>query len=223
MTTPCVAIEEIADVVQLPRDDARRRHVESCARCSALAVAIEAFVSAQAIEGSNPASANDRLAAFITTLAERDGPAPASRTISRSPRRGSGFSLLRPVWGISAAVAVLLVLAIVRVHPWLPNPGVVRGGSAGGVIVEAAGVAGDGTITLRWEPVAGADSYAVTILAADMSEIASTAPTPETTVTLPPDSPVLPAPRPGPVFWQVTAFASGDAVATSAPQPLDLH
>ncbi len=223
MTTPCVAIEEIADVVRLPRDDARRGHVETCARCSALALAIEEFVHAQAVDGSNPGDANDRLAAFIATLVESNGPAPASRTISRAPRRGFGFSLMRPVWGISAALALLLVVAIVRVHPWLPNDGVVRGGSPGGVVVEAAGVAGDGTITLRWEPVAGADSYAVTVFAADMSEIASTAPTSETTVTLPSDSPLLPAPRTGRVFWQVTAFASGDAVATSAPQPLALR
>lgn len=214
MTDTCLDIEAIAEVLQLPASDPRRRHVERCARCSALALAYEAFVRAEPVAGADPADARRRLAAAVPG---EKGPRVMSRRDAAPGRRRGARWILRPVWGVATVVGLLVVVAVIRLHPWLPAPTVLRGGSNERIHVEAPVTGEDGAIELRWSAVEGADAYRVTLLAADLSEISTTAATPDTHLTLPPGSSAKGEKLRA--YWQVTAFAGGDPVATSAPVP----
>ena len=213
MTTRCLSVEEIARLGTADARDPQRRHVDSCARCAALAVEYAEFVRAQPGEGADVGDAARHLSAFV---AERIVREPASAATQRPPRRRFDLSYRRLLlMAASAAAAVVLVVVVAR---WQSTPDEVRlRGEGVALQLEPYTVAVDGTVVLSWSAVPGADGYRVQILGADLSERAVLAPAVGTTAVL---SPAILALERGTYYWEVTALAAGDAIVSSAPAPL---
>ena len=212
MTNECIPVEALGTLETLPPDHPMRRHAETCPRCNAMAFAYAQFVQGDTVEGANPADADRRLDAFIAQHVER-GPAVP---VSGAPKHGRGRWFEMPSFRFAAAAAVLVLIAaaVMRWQPWAGDEIVYRGGSATGITVEAARPANDGTIELRWAAVPGADSYQVTILAADLSEVTRLPATTEARARFDPTT------APGSAYWQVSAMREGGVIANSAPEPV---
>ncbi len=216
MTTRCIPVEEIATVLSLARDDERRRHAESCARCSALMLAHAEFVRASVVEGADPVDARRRLDALIASRVE-GASSPGARPVI--PMRHSHWARLRPVWAIVAAAVVVTGVVLVRDWPQRPGNEAVRGGAHAVIETSPAEVSSDGSVAVHWEPVPGADAYEVTLLAADLSEVRRLGLTTQPFAVVAADV-LSESGRAVAVYWQVTAVKAGDPVATSAPAPI---
>ncbi|HEU4365603.1 MAG TPA: hypothetical protein VFT13_09090 [Candidatus Krumholzibacteria bacterium] len=215
MTTRCLTIEEIARLRTAGATDPGRRHVDACARCSALALAYAEFVGAEPAEGADVGDAGRRLSAFIAEHIER-GPIAAAAS-RRPPRRWFEFTSPGRMWTLVASAAVVAVLAVsVARREVAPDEMLLRG-TADGAQLAAYTVAANGSIPLIWAPIDGADSYRITILREDLSELARIGPVGENSLAFAPAAHSLAVGR---YFWEVTALAGGDPVAWAGPAPL---
>jgi hypothetical protein len=211
---PCIPVEEMGTLKQLPDDDPRRRHVATCPRCSSLMFAYEEFMQAQAVNHASTGAAEASLSAFIAAHIEGG----TAERISGAPRRGRGrwydLSLLR--FAAVAAAVALVAVAVVRWQPWESKEIVYRGEPAQQFSGLSAARVEDGSIEMHWGAVKNADSYRVTILAPDLSEIARLTPAPQLSARFDARSDASPSPA----YWQVTALLEGAEILTSDPQPL---
>ena len=208
--TECIPIEEMGVVATLPVDDPRRKHAAACPRCSTLLFAYDAFVRADDVADADPHAAELRLEQFIAANVVA---ASEAARVSGGPRpergRHVGFFAWRNV--LVAAAVVIGAVALLRWQPWV-EPETVYRGEASAQFSGLVAVAGnDGTIELRWDPVSGADSYRVAILAQDLTEITRVGAT-EAVLRFDPR-----ALNPEPWFWQVTALLEGGEILTSDP------
>jgi hypothetical protein len=214
MTTPCLSIDEIARLADADADagDPGRRHIDTCARCAALAVEYTEFLRARPGMGADVGDARRRLQAFITERIERDPVAAATR---RPPRRWFELSPRRSLLLAASVAAAVLVFAVAR---WQPAPDAVhlRGATDESLMLGAHTVAANKSVVLSWEAVAGADGYRLTILGPDLSERV-VAPVTATSLEFVPARFAL---EPGAYYWEITALAQGDAIASSTPVPL---
>ncbi len=240
MDTRCFNEDEIADVLALDEGDPRKQHLETCAKCRALALVYLEFMQDRSIPaGSDPAGANRRLqSAFIDAQASgsasrdlskarataRSGP-PWERFISWLP-----LTLRRPALA-AAAVVLLASAAYVGIGPRLAGerPGALRGtpsppeGSASSAWLLPVEADPSGHPLLRWRRVPGADAYEVRLFGADLSDFARLGPLSDTLLVLRPG--VLPpeaAPR-GTAGWQVVALQGGLEMAVSSPGTVTLR
>ena len=115
-----------------------------------------------------------------------------------------------------ATVLVVTGVAVMRWQPWVTDEIVYRG-EPGAQFTGLAAMAEGEALVLRWDVVAGADSYRVSILAGDLAEITMLPPTTELSLRFDPRS-LTGDLRPW--FWQVTALVDGGASLTSDPQRL---
>jgi hypothetical protein len=195
----------------LGAEDAKRIHVARCARCSAMLVAYREFVRAGAPGRAQLRDADSRLAAFIAQRVE------GVEVTAGAPRRPRGRWFEIPTFRFAAAAAAMVLVAFALTR-FLPNAGdevVLRGAPRAVFSLEPSRTLADGALELSWAPVANADSYQVTILGTDLSEVFRTPATSETRVTLEAGS--LPAEA---TRWQVTALREGAMVAESSPAAL---
>lgn len=212
----CIPVEELGALDRLPADNPRRRHVATCPRCSALVFAHDEFIRAQAIEGADARGADAHLARFI---AERVESMPVETTRpSGGPRGGRGrwfgFALWRPA--LVGAMLVVMAVAVLRWQPWVTEEIVYRG-EPGTQFTGVSATAGDDVVVLRWNAIARADAYRVSILSEDLIEITRLPPTSDLSLRFDPRS------ADGtlrPWFWQVTALAEGGEILSSDPQRL---
>ena len=212
----CIPLEELGALDRLPADHPLRRHAATCPRCSSLAFAHDEFIRAQSVEGADLRDADARLARFI---AERVESTPVETTRpSGSPRSGrgrwTGFALWRP--GLVAAMLIVTAVAVLRWQPWVSDEIVYRG-EPGTLFTGVSATAEDGVAVLRWDPVARADAYRVSILSEDLTEITQLPVTSEVSLRFDPGS-VSGELRPW--FWQVKALVEGGEVLSSDPQRL---
>lgn len=208
----CIPMEALGELDSLSPDDPRRRHVDRCPRCGALAFAYSEFMRTDPVAGAHVDDADTRLEAFIAArIAVRGAAAPTSGGASR------WFELLslRPAWALAAAVLVLSSVAVLRWQPWRSDEIVYRGAPSSGISVGAPRDLGDGRVELTWSPVRGAESYVVMILSKDLGAIAARE---TTSASLVVDLGALASD--GPAFLQVTALLDGDVIAESPPVPV---
>ncbi len=189
-------------------------HVQGCPRCRALIAQHRAFLENEA----NPAPTPAQLAAADAALAaalEREmsgGRAPQQVTASprslADPPRASWWQALfapalRPAWGF-AAVLVVAGGLYATLRP--VERAEVRGDATQAeVVTTLAPVAGDGVVTLAWEPVAGADGYDVVLLATDLSELGAPLHVREPRLELRRDALPAGVTSGAKLLWQVTA------------------
>ncbi len=224
MKEKCIDIERIAEVLELPDDDPRRRHLDECPRCSALLLSFQAFLEAEEIPGSDPVDAGERLSSFIQSkIAKTLSDTSMSGTAPERP----GFlaeivqSLFRrPVWVMASLVIVAAGMMLWK--PWVEDPLVLRGtiSAETGTPLDLAApqTLEDGSTQLSWVPLDGADSYEVRLYDESLSEIARFGPVTETTFIL--DHSMLPDSTPAAMLWRIVALEEGDEIAASQPAPL---
>ena len=219
MTNECIPVDALGTLKNLPPDHPRRRHAESCPRCSSLAFAYSEFMRGEEVDGADTRAAETSLSRFIAARIEAapDEPAP----VIGAPRRGRGrwFDLSVVRFAAAAAAIALIAVAVLRWQPWNAGEIIYRGGTVQDIGGLRCTAAGDGIFELSWAVVPGSDSYRVTILAPDLTEIAQLTTGGELTARLDPRT--YPGHGdPSSWYWQVTALLEGDEVASSAPQPV---
>jgi len=226
--TPCIPLEELAAVAELPASDPRRAHVAQCPRCGALLDAYARFLEPGAeADAAHVAAADTRLSEFLArTLG---APAPARAPARTAPRTSWWAALfapaMRPALGF---VMAAIVLGGIVVWPRLAGRGpadALRGGSQRATvptlrITDATlGVAG---LRMAWESVADADAYEVRIYSDALAEIARLNANGDTMLIVPP-SELSFRPVPGqPLLVRVDARRHGEVIASSPPIPLSV-
>lgn len=225
MSDDCIDIERIAEVLELPEDDPRRRHLEECPRCSALLFSYREFVAAGDRPGADPGDAQRRLDRFIESEFERPAPDPSAAG-SGPGRPGLLFELLgglarRPAWVVAALVVV--AAAVVWWRPWVEEPPVLRGRPAGApaapLELSAPEILEDGSLRLSWALLPAADSYQVRLYDGDLTEIARFDTGALASFEI--RRSMLPGGAPRTMLWRVAAFAEGEEIAVSAPSRLE--
>ena len=178
MTEKCIDIEKIAEILALPDDDPRRRHLEECPRCSSILLSFQAFLEAEGVPGSDAADAEARLSAFIRANIEKA--TPDTSMTQPAPERPGFLSefiqglFRRPVW--VAAVLVIVAAGMLWWQPWVQDQPVLRGttpaGTGSPLDLKVPQVLEDGSLRLAWIPLDGADAYEVRLYDEGLSEIA---------------------------------------------------
>lgn len=215
MNELCVGVEQIGSILELAEQDPKRRHAESCPRCSALLASYQDFMKAEPGPGSNPQGASAHLQKVLRE--EIEG---AQKT---SPLTRNRFFILRPAWGALVLVLALGSFVLIRVGPDGPEQQVLRGGSTDGAPLSLSqpGFLDDGSVRFSWEPLEEADQYQVVLYESDLTELTRSEPAAETEVVLSPRQ--LGGAAPGSALvWRVIALQGGDEIDRSAPAPFRL-
>ncbi len=207
----CIPMEALGTLDTLGADDPARRHLERCARCSAMLVAYREFVRAEAPARASVHDADARLAAFIAQHV--DARAVEGSGASRRPR-GRWFEM--PSFRFAAAAVVVLVAAI-AITRWLPssNETVLRGDPRVVLTLEAPRVLSDGSLELEWMSVPDADAYQIVLLRDDLSEVVRIPAGGEHRMII--ERAAVPADA---THWQVAALREGAVVTESTPELL---
>lgn len=226
MIKECIDIDRIPEVLELPADDPRRRHLSECPRCSSVLLSYQAFLEAEALPGSDTADAEARLRASVQSMIEESSGDPS---MARSVRERPGFLaeivrgfFLRPAW--VAAALVIIAAGIMLWRPWVQDRPALRGTSPESELgrplgLEAPQLLEDGNLRLAWQPLEGADSYHVCLYDRDLSELIRFGPVSETTLVL--RRSMLPADAPATMLWRIIALDEGDEIAVSPPALLE--
>ena len=216
MQTQCIDSERIAEVGDLPADHPIRRHVEDCPRCRNLLRSYQKFVRAEPVAGFAIEAARQRLDALISSKVAGTRPA-ASRWSSlnvSSLLRG----LLRPAPLIAVGAAAALVTVVVWQQSLGPETPRLRSETTSQTAaLPPADVRPDGSISLSWAAVSGADTYQVRIYGPGLTEIYRHPNVTETSVVI--DRSLLPSDLPPrlDLMWRVVALKAGDVVEVSEP------
>jgi len=223
MKNECIDIELIPDTLELPSDDSRRRHVETCSRCSAVLASYQAFMKEETVAGADPEAAHTRLTAFVESeigVTREEGESPARS--SDPPRKGllsrvTGTFFMRPA--MAAAALVIVAAGVLWWRPWAPEEIVLRGSTPAGeiqpLVLSAPQILSEDEVVLDWTPMDGADSYQVHLYDEDLNTIVLFEPTVETTLVI--SRSVIPADAPGVLIWRVVALQKGDEIGSSDP------
>lgn len=180
--TPCMPVEELATVAELPATDPRRAHVAQCPRCGALLDAYARFMDPGA-DAALPhvAAADARLSAFLArTIGAPSEPDPAPHAPLRATPRTSWWAALfapalRPALGLVVAAIVVGGVVLWPRHAEHDPSQVLRGGSSDAnapmLRVRSAGLDVDG-LHVSWNAVPGADTYEVRVYSDRLEELA---------------------------------------------------
>lgn len=216
----CIEPDQIATVLALPPDDARRRHLEECPRCASRVLIYRRFLSDTGVPGADPEAADQHLAAVVADAVRRPPRPETDGFLARLAGRFAPRPLL-------AAAAVLVVAATVLWWgPWRHDGTVLRsadGDFTGGqpVILSAPETLEDGGVRLSWHPLGEAGGYIIRFRNADLDEIGRFGPFPDTSWVLTPS--VFPPDTPSPVLWRVIAVKNGDEIGRSEPASLHIR
>mgnify|MGYP001596573796 CR=1 FL=1 len=219
----------LGEILDLPADDPRRRHVDSCPRCRSLVLAHglfqeppqddEAERAADQVAARLDAFREDMIspAAARTTSGSAAGP-PLARSADGRPSwwRRLFAAPFRPAWAL-AAVAVVSVIAVVGIRQSRrPEEILVRGTLNRAMGLVAPEILADGAVRLVWraaaEPV---DGYELVLFSPRFETLARIPTGPDTSLTLAIER--FPAPyRAGELlFYRVDALVGRDVVAQS--------
>lgn len=226
----CFTGDELLAILDAPPGDPRRREAEACPRCAAECIAHARFLEGgPAAEGADLADARRRLGAFVAReIIGEPGGAVADRA-ARARRPGRWWQAVpRPAWALAVVIGGLAI-TLVRLQPWREDPIVLRGATKPGeeaaalIKVLPATALRDGGVLLRWQPVAGAEGYEVSLLTAGLEPVLSRRTARDTTLQLDPASLRAAAGAEQVLYWTVAVERGGRAVGHSAPQPLPLR
>jgi hypothetical protein len=224
----CIDVEQIASVLELPADDPRRRHVDSCPRCRNIARSYAAFMRVETPPEANPEAARERLAQVILGMARETGVSEtASRStydVGRKAARWGWWLRWRRGAGPLVAAAVITLLAILLWQDHRTEPPVLRNerpaGEATLSLRPAEAVAGGG-VRLTWSRAQGADRYQVRVFNSELDEVYRHAAIADTAVVINLSKIPIPPGSPG-LVWRVEAFRGDDIVAVSPPGSIPL-
>jgi len=207
---------EIEQVLKLPADHPRRRHLETCPKCRSALALFRAFdAGGPAPAGARPGEARRRLSEIV----ERELGDTPPRRIVLAPRRWftSGWAL-----ATAATLVVGAGLAWNALRPPSPVPAgnAWRGAAAAAPALEEAAVAPDGRLVLRWRAVEGAESYDVRVFSSALREVWHATVT-DTTASLDPTG--LPGGPGAAAWWRVTALSGGRERARSRTGAIPLR
>ena len=198
----CYEPGHLPDPSDLPADDPRRRHLETCPRCRGRVAARELFLT--------PGDTGDLegLAAADAELARR-----LEAALAR-PTQAAGVSSRRRFWYALAAILALgtvglTVSEIQRLREGsLPRVGERLRGDEPATQVEVT--AGEQGLRLSWAAAPPAETYLFRFLGADLADVGQRVASRSSLALAVSD---LPA---GGVFCQVFALSHGDTLARSA-------
>lgn len=236
MTEPCLKLDELAGIADLPGDDPRRLHLEGCPRCTSLVAAYRDFMAATTTPaGADPRDAEARLAERLARewgASAGDGNAGASAHEALPGDRGGGLRRrLEAWWSLPAlrpalAVAVIAIVAggvflVPALRSRLVETPVLRGGrpdsleAAVGFEVDPPRPGPAGT-ELSWGATAGAQRYQVILYSTDLVELSRLEPVAGTRLLLRrADLPAHVAPGTS-LLWRVTALRGNEEVGLSS-------
>ncbi len=229
MSERCIPVEELASVLALPADHARRRHVDSCARCQANAALLRDFEAPAVRPGEarfDSADASLRRSIEALTGVSTDVPAAAARE-QRTAWQALADGFAGPRLRLAGALAVVVLAGVVGAAWWASRPStdVMRSapsGSATAAFASEPAEAVEGGLELRWNAMPGATSYEVVLLGEGLREVGRLAPTTDTHVVLrAADRPAGLAPGAA-VAWQVEARSGTDVLASTGTRAIDL-
>jgi hypothetical protein len=223
MSTECIDVEQIGEVLELPPDDELRLHVEQCPRCSSLLASYQAFIVGEPADADNLADAETRLMEYIhRQTGAGEPPKPQG-----DPRTGEGGVLARlkatffpaPAW---VAAALVVVAAVAWWQPWKTTGQPALRSVSRTSLIEIAQpqpTAG-GAVRLDWEAAEAADGYRVVLYDRELKEVVRLDAGTETSLDL--TRAALPDGAPRLLICRIAALKDGDEIAESAPVPLDL-
>lgn len=232
MTDRCFEVEELGEILQLNAADPRRLHIDACPRCQSRLLVYREFVEDSTVpEGARLQDAAARLGrAFQGEVAPpRSARLPKSRSTLSRLMDSLWAPALKPAW-VGAGVLVMAFVAYTGYQAYWNSkaPDVLRGAGPGGsmrsgsVVLRPARVGPDGTITLSWGSVTGADTYRVRLLSSALADLATFGPLPDTSLAVAAEHLPRGLPAGTLVGWQVEALASGEVLATSPTGTLPL-
>jgi hypothetical protein len=224
----CIDVEQIVSVLELPADDARRRHVEVCPRCRNLARSYTLFLRAETGPGAQPETARERLAEVILEAAGASHPPEITRQGATKPRSEKAKTRWWSTWRLApaglAAAAAITLLAVMLWPDHSITPPVLRNGRtprAGTLSLHPAEIVTNGGVRLTWTQARGADHYEIRVYNSELDEIYRHPAVTDTSVVI--RLSAIPTPPGSPGFvWRVHAFRGADVVAVSPPGPI-LH
>lgn len=209
MANPCPTLEELTAWADLPAGDARRAHLQSCARCQAVVTSYAAFMEPENLPaGADLQDAHDHLSA---SLDREIGVGGVGEVVRPAPSRWRPFS-----WPSAAAVAAVIVVAVgLSVmrggieRP--PQRDVLRGGPDTAAAFSGEILAGeDSGYRVSWPAAADPEAaYQVVVYGADLAELARYDVGTTTVLNLTPPT--------GAAFCQVVALRHGDEITRSQP------
>jgi hypothetical protein len=225
----CIDVERIATVLELPGEDPRRRHVESCPRCRNLARSYTEFMRAEMGPAARPDAARDRLAEVILDAAGKMDVPEAARQeapelrLESAPTRWWSSWRLRSASLVAATAAITLLAVILwpdhsTVPPLLRDDRVPRAGTLSLLPAEAVT---DGHVGLTWTRAHGADRYEVRVYSSELDEIYRHPAVTDTSVVIRLSDIPTPPGSPG-LVWRVYAFRGSDVIAVSPPGAIPL-
>lgn len=183
MSERCFEIEELARIAKLPADDPGRAHLTSCPRCRARLTVYEDFMRAEMdAEMANPQDADERLAATLQKeiFGAEELPVKArrhSRDMVWWQQLRDLFTkpALRPVWGVVAAVLVVLAVREIAFPDRVPESGqrVLRGTDERVSQYVTANVRfqTDGQVIFSWAANPESDRCEIAFYGTDLAEI----------------------------------------------------
>lgn len=201
MTDRCFEPHELQDAAGWDSGDARRRHLEACARCRGTAHALGVFMEpgeTSYLEGL--ATANAELEARLAADLGTRSAAPVA------PRRRWPALALAAVLALCAVgITTSEVLRSRRAELPVPGQGLRGDAAATGVTVHRT----PGELRLRWDGAPTSDSMVYLFLDDGLGELGRRAS--DDLLILPEDDPLASAP-----FCQALAVAEGDTVGRSS-------
>lgn len=171
-STSCPRTEDLAGILLAGPGDERREHIEGCARCRAQLAELRTFLEPGSVPGARVEEAELALAAAFDREWRAEHATPTAAPRVAQPARPSFWETLfapalRPAWSMAA---VVMVAGIMWVALKPGDNATVRGDGAQ-VVETLAPVAADGSVTLEWKSVPGADRYEVTFLDDGLSDL----------------------------------------------------
>jgi hypothetical protein len=215
----CCDPAEVGRLLDLPPTDPRRRHLDECPRCRSLALSYGDFVAPGPVpSGARPSEAASTLSAALSAaMASPLPPALRERRALRFSRWLQGV-LTPPALKPALAAAAVVIVAGAVVVGYLsrtPSAPVLRGQAGVALALAPLERGPEGTIRLRWQPLAGAESYQVRLYSTALVEVARLEPTTETTMLVSRDAVPDSLPSGSTVLCRVAGLRGGNDIALS--------
>jgi hypothetical protein len=210
----CLENNELEEVLALPAEHPRRRHLEDCPRCRALLASYAEFLDPAEQSGSRPGDARREIREALDSRIL--GP---DRSVEPS---GNFFERLSAaLWRPALALAAVVVIFLGVQNLFFDGPGELRyrGEAYSGDFVFPVETLEDGSLEFRWQSVDGADEYRLVILGADLLEKETLSAGADTFLVIPAERAET-LRQAGPLFWELNAFRSFDRLKGSQARSL---
>ena len=210
MPDKCLETHELEEVLALPEDHPRRRHLRDCARCRALMASYAEFLEPGEQPGARPEDARRDLAAALD-----------DRILGSKEKAGFMDRLFSRAWRPALAAAALVLIFIGSRALFFGGPDEIRyrGEAFTDDFVFPAEVLEDGAVQFRWHSVERADEYRLLILGSDLLEMEALSAGADTVFVLP-ASMLRDLEAAGPLYWEVYVYRNTDRLTSSKVRSL---